>query len=928
MRILFHSNQLSLRGAEVALYDYAKYNEEILGNESIIITNVQGRLDALEKFRKRFNVILYDHGEEINEICLKNKIDIFYALKYGIADGIISDVCKTVVHAVFPVCEPHGDVYAYISKWLSEAASKGKFPYVPHIVSLPSCNYSLRKSLNIPEDAIVFGYHGGSDSFDISFAQKAVYDIALRRRDIYFIFMNIDRFCEGLPNIIHLEGTYDMEKKAAFINTCDAMIHARMRGETFGLSVGEFSIMNKPVVTWYDSPERNHIEILGDKGIYYHTYEDLVEIIENFKPDPSICWDRYSHLFSPDNVMKRFKEIFIESVDIISKDEMFVDKEQPGVTTVRDTDILQKNMESLKKVNPSLTELLKSVRYRNDIKIMKTKDGLPSIKVQGTAIHSLYNPVKEAREWVNFKIIDTDDVETFIVLGFGLAYHISELCRSTDKEIVVFEPRLDLIKMAFEHLDLTDIIPRVKIITNRKVPFIEERFQVLEHTPSINLNQAYYEHISSRIQILSKIKKGLKIMVVAPIYGGSYPVAKYCCDALKSLGHDVDFVDNGIYEKVFFAIDSITSDEAHREQLRDMLVNYISETVVARVVEFKPDLVFSLAQAPLNISSLIKLKDNKIPTAFWFVEDYKLLKYWKEIAPLYDYFFAIQKGEFFEELKEIGVQHYSYLPLAASPEVHRELSLTEKEYTIYGSDISFVGAGYKNRRKFFEGLIDLDFKIWGNEWDLNTILGRFIQRNGERIDTDEIVKIFNATKININLHSSPYLEGINPYGDFVNPRTFEIAACGGFQLVDYRSELPELFEPGKEVVCISNIYDLRQKIKYYLNNPVEREKIALAGKERVLREHTYEHRMKSMLRFIFERGFTPPVWQGKCKDIDILIKEAEEYEDLREYLGRFKEKDSISLNDIMEDIYAGAGGLTEVEKIFVLMNSLEKDYSR
>jgi hypothetical protein len=36
--IAFLSNNLTLRGTEVALYDYADYNEKILGNKSIIIT--------------------------------------------------------------------------------------------------------------------------------------------------------------------------------------------------------------------------------------------------------------------------------------------------------------------------------------------------------------------------------------------------------------------------------------------------------------------------------------------------------------------------------------------------------------------------------------------------------------------------------------------------------------------------------------------------------------------------------------------------------------------------------------------------------------------------------------------------------------------------------------------------------------------------
>ena len=36
MKIGFHTNHLSLRGTEIAVYDYALHNQELLGNESVI----------------------------------------------------------------------------------------------------------------------------------------------------------------------------------------------------------------------------------------------------------------------------------------------------------------------------------------------------------------------------------------------------------------------------------------------------------------------------------------------------------------------------------------------------------------------------------------------------------------------------------------------------------------------------------------------------------------------------------------------------------------------------------------------------------------------------------------------------------------------------------------------------------------------------
>ena len=72
-----------------------------------------------------------------------------------------------------------------------------------------------------------------------------------------------------------------MNTKVKFINTCDVMLHARQVGESFGLSCAEFSIRNKPIITYLNSPERNHIDTLGEKGIYFETESDILHILRN-----------------------------------------------------------------------------------------------------------------------------------------------------------------------------------------------------------------------------------------------------------------------------------------------------------------------------------------------------------------------------------------------------------------------------------------------------------------------------------------------------------------------------------------------------------------------------------------------------------------------------------------------------------------------
>jgi spore maturation protein CgeB len=107
------------------------------------------------------------------------------------------------------------------------------------------------------------------------------------------------------------------------------------------------------------------------------------------------------------------------------------------------------------------------------------------------------------------------------------------------------------------------------------------------------------------------------------------------------------------------------------------------------------------------------------------------------------------------------------------------------------------------------------------------------------------VKVFNGTKVNLNLHSwnGPRLD---PEGDFVNPRTFELAACGAFQLVDRRMLLGELFTDD-EVSTFASEHELPAAIGRWLREPEARAAVASAARRRVLAEHTYEHRIKDLL---------------------------------------------------------------------------------
>ena len=61
------------------------------------------------------------------------------------------------------------------------------------MIDLPVHDWNLRKSLRIPESALVVGSYGAHDAFDVPFAPAVIAAVLERRPDIYFLFMNYPR---------------------------------------------------------------------------------------------------------------------------------------------------------------------------------------------------------------------------------------------------------------------------------------------------------------------------------------------------------------------------------------------------------------------------------------------------------------------------------------------------------------------------------------------------------------------------------------------------------------------------------------------------------------------------------------------------------------------------------------------------------------
>lgn len=305
------------------MYDYAFFSRKYLNLNPIISYDVNfegNNQNSIDHFKEEFEVIGYEHFDEVQKLVDRKNIDYFYALKYGTKDGILVNGSKNLIHSIFSrdLSQVHGDAYAVVSEWMSEQVNY-QIPYIPHMINLPSHDQDYRKDLGIPEGATVIGRYGGKDTFNIDFAIESILEILEKRDDIWFLFVNTD-YKISHEKCLYFNAIVNLHYKVRFINTCNAFLHARDYGETFGLSVLEFASKNKQIIS-YDNPDlqnnhplggRNHFLYLKENCFKYSTKNDLDNVFLNISRNNPFDTDYLNQKFSPQSVIEKFNEVFIK----------------------------------------------------------------------------------------------------------------------------------------------------------------------------------------------------------------------------------------------------------------------------------------------------------------------------------------------------------------------------------------------------------------------------------------------------------------------------------------------------------------------------------------------------------------------------------------------------------------------------------------
>lgn len=319
-------------------------------------------------------------------------------------------------------------------------------------------------------------------------------------------------------------------------------------------------------------------------------------------------------------------------------------------------------------------------------------------------------------------------------------------------------------------------------------------------------------------------------MLVAGNDSHEYTLGKMCSRAFESLGCETLFID--IKPKTL----PVLKWKIGTSRIQNELRRICEENSI--------DLLFIIKGSIIETETIEKIRQTGTHVCNWNPdnpfqarsEDRKFQTYLNAL-PAYDDVF-IWTDELFSQLREFGCTSVHELPFAYDPRFHRPVTSSPE----YQSDVVFVGSWSKKREDVLSDLLklDIDLKIFGNNWR-RRCFAPSIQScyMGSAVYGTEYSKVHCSSKIGLNIVADHNLEAYNM-------RTFEIPATGTFMLTTKTEKQEKLLQQGKGAEFFSSTEDLRNKVRLYLSEGDQRQKIANNG-HCMIKEHTYKQRMRKVL---------------------------------------------------------------------------------
>jgi spore maturation protein CgeB len=283
-----------------------------------------------------------------------------------------------------------------------------------------------------------------------------------------------------------------------------------------------------------------------------------------------------------------------------------------------------------------------------------------------------------------------------------------------------------------------------------------------------------------------------------------------------------------------------------RSRLALSAARAVNDRFAHEVDRARPDVVLSLLcwGDPLTADSVRQAPVRK--RIAWLMDDPFGYEYsgLEDLVAAYDDVYSVDDG-WSDNVELMTGRRPRWLPCGADPESQHPVDPSAFDPELRGH-IVYVGSSCHGhpaaalRRSLVESLDGLPVALFGDPaWRLFGGFAASCYRGGP-VSTERANVIYASAAVALNFHHPQFRRG-------TSLRTFALCASGVFQLADWREGLDRWLTPGEDLDVFRSPQELRAKAERYLGDPLARRRIAEAGRARVLAEHTYAHRLTTML---------------------------------------------------------------------------------
>jgi hypothetical protein len=282
-------------------------------------------------------------------------------------------------------------------------------------------------------------------------------------------------------------------------------------------------------------------------------------------------------------------------------------------------------------------------------------------------------------------------------------------------------------------------------------------------------------------------------------------------------------------------------------EFRKGFMNFdVDEPVIQRirdqVTQANPQLILFLdpfGMEPAFFKAIQRDLKRSAILAAWFSDCRRTS--WKGIQCFNHIFYSDSSmQESLKKVREGEKKGLKYLPLAVNEKRFQPGGVKARK-----NKIVFAGSLTETRLKILNRLRLRGVPV---EWYGPQTHGFWNRLTNQKLDHSDLSRLYQEFAITLNLPRRPKnLNGINF-------RVFEVAACQNLLLTKWVPDLELQFDPYEEVVVYRDWDEVPLVFRSMMYDPYRAEDIALNGRKRVIQQHTYRHRVQTILTTLGQKA--------------------------------------------------------------------------